>query len=151
MKKNKKKNKKNKIRKTIRAAKPRAAKAKKMNKKELKFFKEVVLKRKEEILEGIEHVSEDTMKKSQRDAAGDISAYTFHMADVATDTYDREFSLGLGSSEREMLYEINEALKKIEDGSYGACEDCQKLITKTRLKAVPHTMLCLKCQQKREK
>lgn len=122
-----------------------------MNKKELKLFKGLLFKRKEEVVEGINHVSEDTLRKSQKDAAGDISAYTLHMADVATDTYDREFSLGLGSSERETLYEVNEALKRIEDGSYGICEDCQKLITKTRLKAVPHTKLCLKCQQKREK
>lgn len=143
-----KKNKKSKI---IRPKVIKAKAAKKMNKKELKLFKDLLLKRKEEILEGISHVAEDTMKKSQKDAAGDISAYTFHMADVATDTYDREFSLGLGSSEREMLYEVNEALKRIADASYGACEDCHSLITKIRLKAVPHTKLCLKCQQKREK
>ena len=124
---------------------------KKMNKKDLKIFKELLLRNKEEILEGIEHVSVDTLKKSQKEAAGDISAYTFHMADVATDTYDREFSLGLGSSEREMLYEVNEALRRIEDSSYGICEGCLKLIAKTRLKAVPHTKLCLKCQEAREK
>lgn len=144
-----KKNKKSKVIKTVKVAKPKMVK--KMNKKELRIFKDLLLERKEEILEGINHVSEDSLKKSQKDAAGDISAYTFHMADIATDTYDREFSLGLGSSEREMLYEVNEALKRIQDASYGICEDCQKLITKTRLKAVPHTKLCLKCQQKREK
>lgn len=124
---------------------------KKMNRKSLKAFKELLLRKKEEILEGIAHVSADTLRKSQKEAAGDISAYTLHMADVATDTYDREFSLGLGSSEREMLYEVNEALKRIEEASYGVCQSCLKLITKTRLKAVPHTKLCLKCQQAREK
>jgi RNA polymerase-binding protein DksA len=123
---------------------------KKLNKKELKIFKDLLLKKKEEILEGIEHVSADSLKKSQKDAAGDISAYTLHMADVATDTYDREFSLGLGSSEREMLYEVNEALKRIEDASYGICQSCSKLIAKTRLKAVPYTKLCLKCQEAKE-
>jgi RNA polymerase-binding protein DksA len=122
-----------------------------MVKKDLKLFRELILKKKEEILDSIKHVSEDTLKKSQRDAAGDISSYTLHMADVATDTYDREFSLGLASSEREILYEINDALKKIEEGDYGICESCKRPITKTRLKAVPYARLCLDCQKAQEK
>lgn len=124
---------------------------KKLNKKELSEFKKIILKRKEEILEGIKHISEDTLKKSQKDAAGDISGYTYHMADVATDTYDREFSLGLASNGREVLYELDDALKKIEDGTFGICEACLGLIAKTRLKAVPYARLCVKCQEKKEK
>ena len=124
---------------------------KKLNKKELTGFKKIVLKRKEEILEEIKHISEDTLKKSQKDASGDISGYTYHMADMATDTYDREFSLGLASNERKLLYELDDALKKIEDGTFGICEECKSLITKTRLKAVPYARLCVKCQEKREK
>jgi len=124
---------------------------KKFGKKELKEFKKIVLKRKEEILEGIKHIADDTLKKSQKDAAGDISGYTYHMADVATDNYDREFSLGLASSGREVLYELDDALKKIEDGTFGICESCKNLITKTRLKAVPYARLCVKCQEKKEK
>lgn len=123
----------------------------KFNKKELDNFKKLILKRKEEIIEGIKHISEDTLKKSQKDAAGDISGYTYHMADVATDTYDREFSLGLASSEREVLYELDDALKKIEEGAFGICEDCKGIITKTRLRVVPYARLCLKCQEKKEK
>jgi RNA polymerase-binding protein DksA len=124
---------------------------KKFNKKELADFKKLILKKKEEILGEIKHISEDTLNKSQRDAAGDISGYTYHMADVATDTYDREFSLGLASNEREFLYELDDALKKIDEGTFGICEECKSLITKTRLKAVPHARLCIKCQEKKEK
>lgn len=124
---------------------------KKFNKKELSDFKKLILKRKEEILEGIKHISEDTLKKSQKEAAGDISGYTYHMADVATDTYDREFSLGLASNDREELYELDDALKKIEDGTFGICEDCKSPITKTRLKAVPSARFCVSCQEKKEK
>lgn len=144
-----KKNKKKKIVRAVKAVKPKAVK--KFKKKDLIVFKGLLLKKKEELLEGIDHVSVDTFKKSQKDAAGDISAYAFHMADVATDTYDREFSMGMGSSEREVLYEVNEALKRIEDDSYGVCESCLGLISKIRLKAVPHTKLCLKCQEVKEK
>lgn len=124
---------------------------KKLNKKELAHFKKLILKRKEEILDGIKHISEDTLKKSPKEASGDISGYTYHMADVATDTYDREFSLGLASSERELLYELDDAMKKIEEGTFGVCEECKLPITKTRLKAVVSCRLCVRCQEKKEK
>lgn len=124
---------------------------KKITRKESEYFRKLILKIKEKILDEIKHISEDTLKKSQKDASGDISGYTYHMADVATDTYDREFSLGLASNERQSLYELDEALKKIEEGTFGVCEECKILIAKTRLKAVPFARLCLKCQEKKEK
>jgi RNA polymerase-binding transcription factor DksA len=106
----------------------------KFNKKELAEFKKLILKQKEGVLEEIKHISDDTLKKSQKEASGDISGYTYHMADMATDTYDREFSLGLASNERKLLY-----------------EECKSLIAKNRLKAVPYARLCVKCQEKKEK
>lgn len=124
---------------------------KKYNKKELAEFKKLILKRKEEILEDIQHISEDTLKKSQKEASGDISGYTYHMADVATDTYDREFSLSIASNDRKALYEFDDAIKKIEEGTFGICEECKSLIAKGRLKAVPYARLCVKCQQIKEK
>lgn len=124
---------------------------KKFLKKDLKDFKKIVLKKKEEILDDLKHISDDTLRKSQKEASGDISGYTYHMADVATDNYDREFSLGLASNERKSLYELDDALKRIEDGTFGICDDCKGMITKIRLKAVPSARLCIKCQQKREK
>lgn len=124
---------------------------KKLTKKQLGEFKKLVLKKKEEILDDIKHISDDTLKKSQKEASGDISGYTYHMADVATDSYDREFSLGLASSERQFIYELDDALKRIEEGVFGICEGCKALIAKNRLKAVPHARLCVKCQEKKEK
>ena len=124
---------------------------KKLTKKELTEFRKLILKRKDEIDDEIKHISDDTLKKSQKDASGDISGYTYHMADVATDNYDREFSLGLASNDRQSLYELEDALKRIEDGTFGVCEHCRLVITKIRLKAVPQARLCVKCQEKREK
>jgi len=124
---------------------------KKLDKKQLDEYRRLIARRKNEILDNIDHISEDTLKKSQKDAAGDISGYTYHMADVATDTYDREFSLSIASNERQMLYELDDALKRIEEGTFGICEDCKSLISKTRLKAIPYARLCLNCQQKKEK
>ena len=113
--------------------------------------KAVLIRNGEDIIEQIQHISEDTLKKSQKDAAGDISGYTFHMADVATDSYDREFSLSLASNERNVLYELDDASKKIDEGTFGICESCKSLITKTRLKAVPFARMCLKCQERKER
>ena len=123
---------------------------KKMTKKDLKVYKDLLIKVRTDISDQIKHISEDT-QKSQREASGDISGYSIHMADVATDTYDREFSLGLASNDRKVLYEIDEAIKRVEEGNFGSCEDCNKPITKSRLKAIPYTKLCLNCQKKREK
>ena len=123
----------------------------KFNKKDLKDFKKIVLKKKEEILDDLKHISDDTLRKSQKEASGDISGYTYHMADVATDNYDREFSLGLASNERKALYDLDDALKRIEEGTFGICDVCKNSIAKIRLKAVPSARLCIKCQQKREK
>ena len=124
---------------------------KKLNKKESQGFKKRILALKEEIIAEIKHIADDTLKKSQKEASGDISGYSYHMADVATDTYDREFSLGIASNEREILYELDDALKRIEEGTYGICEDCKIMIAKKRLAAVPYARLCVKCQVKKEK
>ena len=123
----------------------------KFNKKDLNHFKKLILKKREELIDGLKHSLADTLKKSPREAAGDISGYAFHMADLATDTYDREFSLDLATNERKLLYEIDDALKRIKEGAFGICEGCRCLITKSRLKAIPYTRLCLKCQEAKEK
>ena len=122
-----------------------------MNKKDFKFFKELLMKKKTDLAKGIDHIANDALKTSQRDAAGDLSAYSLHMADMATDNYDREFSLGLADNEQKILNRINAALEKIEENTFGSCEACEKKISKVRLKAVPYAELCVPCQEKQEK
>ncbi len=121
-----------------------------MNKTDLKFFKELLMKKKMDLAKGIDHIANDALKTSQRDAAGDLSAYSLHMADMATDNYDREFSLGLADNEQKILNRINEALEKITDNKFGLCQLCEKKISKVRLKAVPYAELCVPCQEKQE-
>jgi RNA polymerase-binding protein DksA len=120
-----------------------------MNKRERENFKKLLIKEKEKLLGELKHIIEDT-QKSQKEASGDISSYTYHMADVATDSYDREFSLDIASNERKILREIDEALRRIDDGSYGICLSCGKKIAKSRLKVIPHTNFCINCQQSQE-
>ena len=122
-----------------------------MNKKEGKVYYDLLLKKKAELLKGIDHIAKDTLKTSQRDAAGDLSAYSLHMADVASDNYEREFSLSLADAEQKLLNRINNALEKLEGNTFGMCELCEKKIAKTRLKIVPYAELCVPCQEKQEK
>ncbi len=122
-----------------------------MDKKNLKMFKDLLLKKKAEFQKGIQHIADDALKTSGRDAAGDLSAYSLHMADVATDNYDREFSLGLADKEQAVVHRIDTAIDKIDEGTYGNCELCEKKIAVVRLKVVPYAELCVPCQEKQEK
>lgn len=121
-----------------------------MTKVESEKYKKLLLKKKEAINDAIRRVEKDTLNRSQRDASGDLSAYGLHMADTATDSYDREFSLGLASNAQEILYDIEEALKRIKDKTFGSCLSCEKLIPKKRLQALPQAGLCITCQGKQE-
>lgn len=122
-----------------------------LSKPELHEYREQLLNIKEEVIRQMKDISEDTLMKSQKDISGDISGYSIHMADVATDNYEREFNLGIVSGEREVLLEIEDALKRIEDKSFGVCSACNKIIGSTRLKAIPYTRHCRKCQEVVEK
>ena len=91
--------------------------------------------------------SEETLKRSSKDDAGDLSSYGQHMADAGTDTFDRDFALSLVSSEQEALSEVEAAIKRIKDGTYGICENTQKPIAKDRLLAVPFTRYSAEAQK----
>lgn len=117
---------------------------------QLALIRKEILKEREQLLEQITSITGESAK-SQKDAAGDLSGYTLHMADMATDMYNREFSMELAEGERERLYNLEEALKRIDEGSYGRCDHCGCAISKPRLKALPQAKCCIKCQEKQER
>lgn len=123
---------------------------KKMDKKNLELFKKLLLKIKEDIVHDIKNMN-SVNSVDNKDVMGDISGHALHMADVATDMYDREFTLGLASNEREILSRVEGALKRITDKSFGLCSNCKKSIAAARLKAIPYTETCVKCQEEMEK
>ena len=121
---------------------------KKLEKKKLDQYKKLLLKLKDDLVHDINNMSKNP--GSQDGDSGDVSGHVLHMADVATDMYDREFNLGLASTEREVLHKIEQALKRIDDKSFGLCFECEKPIPQLRLKAIPYAETCLKCQEKLE-
>ena len=113
-------------------------------------YKKLLLKKREEIAGEINHITKENLK-SQKEASGDLSSCSYHMADMASDSYDRELSLNIASEEQEVVYEIDEALKRISEGKYGRCLYCDKKIPAKRLTALPYAKYCIQCQSKEEK
>ena len=112
-----------------------------------KRFYKLLIDLRNHLTAGITLHSEETLKRSSKEDSGDLSSYGQHMADAGTDTFDRDFALSLVSSEQEALSEIDAAIKRIHDGSYGTCEITQKPISKDRLLAVPFTRYSAEAQK----
>ena len=114
-------------------------------------FQKLLLNLRDHVIDQISGLAGENLRRNPRESAGDLSGYSFHMADTGTDNFDREFALSLVSSEQEALYEIEEALKRLELGNFGKCETCEKAIAKARLEAVPFARMCVQCQSAAEK
>ncbi len=123
---------------------------KKVPEKFRRFFKLLIELR--TLLTGqIDQHSEETLKRSSKDDAGDLSSYGQHMADAGTDTFDRDFALSLVANEQEALAEIEAAITRINKGTYGVCEVNGKPIDKERLLAVPFTRYSAEAQKELER
>ena len=104
---------------------------------DIKHFKSVLLLKYKELFGDVNGMENGALKKSRGDASGDLSSMPIHMADIGTDNYEQEFTLGLMDSERKLLREIIDALGRIDNGTYGICEGTEKPIAKARLEAQP--------------
>ena len=122
-----------------------------MNEKDRKYFNKLLITKKEELLAELGYLKNSSMNSTSKDQSGDLSSYSFHMADQGTDTMEREMAFSLASREGRYLHHINEALKRIEDSTYGICRTCDKEISKNLLEAVPHATQCIKCKNSEEK
>jgi RNA polymerase-binding protein DksA len=110
---------------------------------EIEYFKQTLLQKRREIVGDVNEMEDEALKKPRLDASGDLSSMPIHMADLGTDNYEQEFALELMDSERKLLREIDDALQRIEQGTYGICEGTGKPIPKARLKAQPWARHCV--------
>jgi len=122
-----------------------------MNKADLEYFKGLIIKKKEELLSELGYLETSSMSSTSKDQSGDLSSYSYHMADQGTDTMEREMAFSLASREGRYLHHLDEALERIESGTYGICRSCGKEISKTRLEAVPNATQCIGCKTVEEK
>ncbi len=125
--------------------------AERLSDQDLKVFEERLVAERQKILRDMGHLETTVLKVNQRDSAGDLSGYSFHMADAGTDAMEREKAFRFASAEGRLLLEINDALRRIYNGEYGMCESCGQPIARARLEAIPHARLCVPCKSKEER
>jgi DnaK suppressor protein len=95
-------------------------------------------------------MTDEALKRNQPESSGNLSNLPMHMADVGTENYDQEFTLSLIENEQDTLDQIQEALGRIEKGTYGHCLECEGMIAKPRLQAIPYARHCIECARKEE-
>jgi RNA polymerase-binding protein DksA len=114
---------------------------------ELEYFRDIIIKKRDEAEQELE-----SLQSSLRDSmenANDESAYSFHMADAGTDAQEREKTYMLYNRTRKFVRYLDDALKRIDNKTYGVCKVTGKKISKGRLEAVPHTQLSIEAKLKR--
>ena len=127
---------------TRKADSTRTAKAR-LTAADIERFKQILLEKRPDIVGDVNEMKDEALKQSRLDASGDLSSMPIHMADIGTDTYEQEFALELMDSERKLLREIDDALLRIEQGTYGICGATGKPIAKARLEAKPWARYCV--------
>lgn len=115
----------------------------------VKKQKENLLQLRDAMVDSMAGVAQDTLRS--RAEGSEASAFGMHQADAGSDAYDRDFALSLLSQEQDALYEIDQALKRIELGTYGVCEMSGKSIPRARLEAIPFARFTVECQSQLEK
>jgi RNA polymerase-binding protein DksA len=124
------------------------ARGKGYGQRDLQHFRAIILDKRKEILDELQILKESMMDVTTGEYATENSTYSMHM-EQGTDAMEREKTFLYASREGKFLNYLDDALKRIEKGTYGACTDCGKLIERERLEAVPHAQLCVRCKIKR--
>ena len=118
-----------------------------MTKDEIKKLRALLQKKREQLIGNYDSLQEEALSNGGRS----FSNMPVHLADLGSDNYEQDVNLGLMQNERTQLREIEDALARIDDGTYGVCEGCDKKIPKARLKALPFVRNCIQCQRENEK
>ena len=117
---------------------------------ELEVYRRSLEKLRARLLGDLDQLTDEALKWNQPEAAGNLSNLPLHMADVGTENYDQEFTLGLIENDQTTIGEINEAIYRIEQGRFGLCEECSGPVHRNRLQAIPYTRHCIDCARKLE-
>ena len=121
-----------------------------MKKEDLKSYKQRLLLIRTRLRGDVNNMANAALYKTRSESAGDLSSMPIHMADIGSDNFEQEFTLSLMENEGETLELVEGAIERIEEGVYGACQECGGRIPKTRLNAIPFTPYCVKCASKLE-
>lgn len=122
-----------------------------MKKADKKVFKERLLSLRSRLRGDVTAMADSALRKNRQDANGDLSSMPIHMAELGSENFDQEFTLNIMETEEGTLGAIEKSLERIEDGDYGKCAECEGVISKTRLNAIPYTPVCIRCAELLEK
>ncbi len=122
-----------------------------MKKRQLDHLEKRLLEERARVIKELGHYDE-SFSSTLQGAGGDLSSYSFHMADQGTDAMEREKQFLFASQEGRYLWHVNEALRRLYQSpkTFGQCHDCGEAIDLDRLDALPHARLCIKCKAKEE-
>ena len=118
-----------------------------MKKAESKVYKERLLALRARLRGDVTQMADSALKKNRMDGGRELSSMPIHMADLGSDNYEQEFTLSLMENEEGTLEAIELALERIEDGTFGECDECGLRIPKARLNALPYVAHCVKCAE----
>lgn len=121
-----------------------------MKKTEARKYKKLLNEKKAALSEEMGDMMKSRIGTTIKEATGDLSSYSYHMADQGTDAMEREMTFMFASKSGRLIYHIDEALRRIDEGSYGNCVVCERPISTPRLEAVPHARLCIECKEAEE-
>ena len=119
-----------------------------MNWKDLTYFKELLTEKRTQANDNLKDLQRFSRSDDGQESSEDRSAYSLHMADRGTDAIEREKTLLLAQREGSYIDYLNEALQRLENGSFGVCRDCCGEIGRARLEAVPIATQCIECKSK---
>ncbi len=119
-----------------------------MNDKQLEKFKEVVMEKRAKVKKNLDYLKTIVRDSTTKEASGEHSSYSYHMADQGTDAMEREKAFMFFARDEKYMKQLDEALERIENGTYGICRVCGKEIGHERLEAVPTTTICYDCKVK---
>ena len=119
-----------------------------MSKTDLATFRRNLMTLRSRLSGNISHLAEEALRANGNETSGNLSHIPLHMADLGSDSFEQEFTLSLLQNEEQALQEIGDALDRIEQGTFGRCEECNAVIPKGRLQAVPYARHCVKCARK---
>ena len=122
-----------------------------MKKADKKVFKERLLSLRSRLRGDMTAMADSALRKNRQGANGDLSSMPIHMAELGSDNFEQEFTLSIMETEEGTLDAIEKSLERIEDGDYGKCAECEGVISKTRLNAIPYTPVCIRCAELLEK
>lgn len=121
-----------------------------LQKADFEQFRLVLQALRDRVRGDVDQLEDEALKKNRQDAGGDLSTMPIHMADVGSESFEQEFTISLVESGQVTLEEIDAALARIREGTFGSCEECGRGIPKQRLKAIPYTPYCVECARKLE-